>query len=343
MFILSLIGFNVRNFKRNNQTSILILVVNLYVNASIIYTYLTEMYNSGSLEDSTAVNKPLYQMLMKIYLPYMLPIFNALQMIYYFLLGPEILRQLDCYHLVYNRRNAKRCFYSLIVIYHIMFGVCFIKSTRRFLSNKITLSKYYSVYLLCMNKFLIWAIVAYYKYGTYQILFNIHQYLQNKLPMNMKEYEVNIPELIRQLAQNNKLLNQKISILILLFFILYGTFSVIVICLILIGRNIPELVLYISLIFVSFVLSVRFCTKINLMIDAICEHILRYQWELSSRSTRRKIVPTGNFPGKILFQISLYRDQFELKLFDCVTLDISFVIKFVAFIAVNVVIIIQTN
>lgn len=323
----------------------LILFVNVMLNLLVIYKLFT-MFNIEHYKEYSTFNKPLFKMMVQIYVPTILPVLCTIGIVHFFFIGPELIQLLDIYHHVYNNRKSKLIVLLLIICFNINFIVCFFPLIVSLISEpKIQLFDLYGYYVLSIHDFIFWSIIFYYKYGTYRTLTNLHQYLSEKLPIfNVDDYSKNIPELIERLAQNNRCLNKLLSICLLIFFVCNGAFYLITISLLLMQNIIYDFVINMILVFCCLLCCVHITKQADYSLREIGQLLSKYQWKLYIHSYgTHKLVPFGTKPGKVIFQYSIYREYFQLKLFDCLIFDQQFVLYFVIFIMTNVLIIIQTN
>ena len=325
----------------------LILVLNLILNCVISFNLINILFRLEDLKSTRAINKPLFRKIMKIYTTFISPVFSFSALIYFFVYGPTIFQLLDYYHKVYN--NLKLKFSQLIAF--ILFNVIMMFSTIKHDLEELhsikplELLMYLYIYnIFLIHDYLIWAIVAYYKYGTYRLLCDIHH---NLIHYSSTQFsEVDIFQTIQSLALHNHKLNQQISHLLLYFFCVNVTFTVIVFTVFLLEITDTynyDYVIYMIIIFICFIVAVHFSNKTDMMLNTLDSTIRRrYLWSITKKNLN-PFLRSGKHPVRCLFQISIYRKYFQLSLFDCITIDYNFVLCLIIFISSNILIIIQTN
>ena len=331
-----------------NHSTMLILSVNVLLNLIVVF------YLKGALDSINAMNvlsawrKPLFHKLTEIYMDFLLPAGIISFLILYFLYGSQIIQLLDYYHLVYNCVPMKIVSIFLVLIFHYIFISENIDSylNIEIWSNTIdAFMKLATLYIIIIPDYLTLIIVAYYKYGTYSIMKDIHRELIRNLP-KIQLYEIFIYKQVRLLAGQNRKLNQMISLFLFNFFLINCASFIItftVISLEMENAIFYGYFSYMAILFSGLIYSIHISMKINQTLKMICQLLLRYQWKINSQFGKYKLTPNSKCPGQVLYQMKLYRNDFDLNLFDCVKLDYEFLLNFVVFIISNVTIIIQTE
>ena len=316
-----------------------ILAIKIIMNTLTLISFMTTIYDVEDLQSSNAMIKPLFQLLIELYLTVMLLIGFIFTIIHYSIYGFQLFQLLDYYHSLYNQKCMKRIILSIIIAFHVTIIICHIQVPFNKFTIPKTLMTMYSIYVLSMYDYLVWAIVVYYKYGTYQMLDKLRQNIQNK---SMQISIQKIAKQIQILALQNQKLNNVISIIVLIFLILNGTYYTIVTTMFMsdIGdKSNYDYIFYMTMIFVCLLFCVHFPMKIDHLLQLI-NGILSEQYQ---KNIFHNPLKNDISPGKILFQISLYRKYFQLNLFDCIVINYNFILCYVLFILSYVVIIIQTN
>ena len=335
------LGFNVRSFDFRKRTSMLILSVNVMLIVTILSHFKVALSSFDITNQSNSFNRTLFPKLIRFYFIAFLPMWVILSMLYYFVHGPEILRLLDFFHFEYKKTSRKIISLCLVIIFHFVFILDY-KSYQLEIFNKKnileSLFKLYLGYILVIPDYLILAIVAYYKYGTLQLLKQIYQ---DQLRIYPNIQEAFVCQQILQLTQLNRQLNKLVSLLFLIFIIAFGTCILIVMCQSILEKNFFydfSYQVYISFLFTCFIYPIHFSTQIDKTLYNISQLLSKYHWKtFDCKNTAKCCV------GRYLFQASIYRNDLQLNLFENITFDYSFIVKFVVFIMCYVLIIIQTN
>ena len=337
----SCLGYNVRPLEFKNRTSMFILLVNIVLISIVTYNLKDTISSIDTLRGSSAFTKPLFKKLVELYFKYFLPIGSNFCMLYYAVYGPVIIQLLDFYHVQFNRRSAYVIYIVMVILFHIAYLFEFIQYKLIF----FTFEKYhefvfktYTGYITSVSDYLILAIATYYKYGTYQLLNSVYQGQFEIFPNINEDF---ICEQIRLVAKQNRKLNKLISILYFNFFIVLGLCYQIVVSLLSLEFS-PDFdlsfIFYMSLLFVCIVYPIHFSRQIEKTMYNISQLLSDYHW----RTFDCKKSTKGG-AGRYLFQASIYRNDLQLNLFDCITLNYSFIVKFIVFIMSYNMIIIQTN
>ena len=334
-------GFNVRSVDLKKRASMLILSVNVVLIVTVIFN-LTDTVSSFKIMNSTkSFNRTLFPKLIRFYYIFFLPMWIIFSMFYFFTYGPEILRLLDFFYVEYKKTSRKIICMVLVIIFHIVFILDYSEyQLEIFNKNRIleSLFKLYLGYILIAPDYLILAIVAYYKYGTLQLL---KQTYQDQLRIYPNIQEDFVCQQIRLLAQLNRKISKLTSVLFLIFIIALGTCFQIVVCQTILENNLFydfSFVIYITFQFACFIYTIHFSTQIDKTMYNISQLLSKYHWRTYNCKNSTK-----GCVGRYLFQASIYRNDLQLSLFDCITLDYSFIVKFVAFILCYIMIVIQTN
>ena len=290
------------------------------------------------MRKTNALKKPLFRKLVILYYHFILPKWIIYSLLFYLIYGPEIIELLDFYNMEYRQTSKKLICFVLTIVCHIIFLVDFLNYQLNFFKQNILnqLLKIYIMYIASLNDYLILAIVAYYKYGTLQLL---NQIYQDQLRIYPNIQETFVCQQIRLLAKHNRKLNHLISIEFWIFILAIGTCAQL-----LIGHTSLQLdleyefsfIIYMAFISVCFVCSIHFSMQIDQTLYNIREMLTENHWKTNSKKSKRDFC-------RYLFQVSLYRKDFQLNLFNCITIDYCFVMKFVLFIMSCNMIIIQTN
>ena len=336
---------NVRPIDLKNRTTMLILILNVTMNFALCISLLSSLYGMNDLKSTHAIDKPLFRKLIYFYTPVIIPVFTIWNLIYYNLYGPNIVRLLDYYHKVYNKTKLKRFVSATFVSFHSILFASYINHgwSELNLSNPLKKILFISdCMIFSLQDYLVWVIVAYYKYGTYLLLVDIHQNLTNT---STQINENRILKQIQTLALHNHKLNQMVSQLIIVFFVLIGIFLVIVSTNFLLDTSKThnyDYILFIGILLSSFIVAVHFSVKIDHTLNTI-NTVLQCKYNQSM--TNKQINPSIDFSQhkSCLFQIPLYRKYFHLNLFDCITIDYTFCLSFAIFVFSITLIIIQTN
>lgn len=152
-----------------------------------MYDIIKSMYNFNDLQGISVFNKPLFRIMVESYTPIIIPIISVFNLIQYFLYGPKIVQLLDHFHEVYNRRAPKILIFSLILIFQLILVACFTRdSFDLFVTPEVSFWSICAVYMVSLHDYLIWAIVVYYKYGTYAIINKQHHKIKSKI--SYKDY-----------------------------------------------------------------------------------------------------------------------------------------------------------
>lgn len=321
----------------------LIFAVNFALNGIICLRMVISPPKMNGLRTTIASSKPLFRKIMEFYPPIILPIMTIWFILFYFSYGPKIIKSLDYFHKVYNQNKKKQTLLTIWIVFNLYLLICFKKDTF-YLTDPLKLCwRLYSFNIYSLHDFLVWGIVVYYKYGTYRLLCDTHYDLINS---TCQIADREILKTIQVLAQQNDKMNRIISIPIIAFFVLNGTFQIILISVALldtIGNYNYDYTLYNWMLSICFVCSIHFSMKIDQMLTTIGNVLSdRSNWKIASQ-TESPPLALDQQPGKSLFQISLYQKYFQLKLFDCVTLDYNFILSYALFICSYVLIIIQTS
>ena len=334
----SFFGINVQHIDKWTARTMGILSIKIIISVMMWNCLRTTIYAAEDLESSNAMIKPLFRLLIEFY-SVSISIFYIIIIIHYFINGFQIIQLLDYYHSLYNEKVMKRKILFIITLFHAVVLIGFIQFPYDMFTIPKALMTIYSIYILSIYDYLVWSIVVYYKYGTYQMLDKLRQNIQNK---SMEISVQKTSKQIQSLALQNQKLNNIISIIVLIYLFLNGAYFTIVSAMFMSDMNNKknyDTVLYMSMIFAFLLFTVHFTMKIDHLLQLIngilSEH---YQKNILLNTLTNDINA-----GKILFQISLYRRHFNLNLFDCIVVNYNFILCYLLFLMSNVVIIIQTN
>ena len=301
------------------------------------------MSEINSMSKTPSMRKPLLTSLVNVYMPYVVPFGSSLNAFYYLLYGPTIIQLLDYYHVVYKSKNMMALFFLLAISQCVLSVWCF--QSTIFHSSRFDFLRLYSVYFMSAHDYLIWAILSYHKYGTYRLLVDLRDYLHKSMAnINNEEFNIVVLQKIRLLSKQNIKINRLMSLLIMNYLILNGTYCLLALSSSLLNSANIRYFLYISLSFISLAHSIYFCCVIDQTLTNINYLFSEYQWKFANRKHLLSVQQsTTNETGKLLFFISVYRKDFSLKIFDCFTMDFDFFKNLLLFIMLYSVIIIQTN
>ena len=322
----------------------LILLVNLILCSVNCYTLMSSLLKMNELKSTSAINKVLFRKLIELYAPKIVPLFLVCNITYINVFGSRIVHLLDYYHQVYNQRKVKIKISVVIFIYNVVIGFC--SMSHSLYPSKILNSIWYTYlyFILSLQDFMVWTVVAYYKYGTYQLLGQIYQNL-----INSKNDEIDAEDIIvriQTLAKHNRKLNQLVSLLIIIFFILTGTFIVIMITIFLLDVASVYSIDYIPytiFITVCFVCSVHITVKTDQLYNTISDILLTKYYLKAAQNSKTDLIESSKLYAKIFFRLSLYRKDFQLRIFDYIPLNYNFLLNFFLFIMSYILVIIQTN
>ena len=335
---------NLRRIDCKRRTSILILAWSTILNIILISKFIVSPYQMEAIISTTALKKPLFRKILNLYTRFIAPFFSICNVCSFFFKGPKIIEQLDYYHMVYNANKLKIFIYLIISSNYVLLFIIFTNDGTSTLSNPFAkIWETYVFYLFCSQDYLVWGIVAYYKYGTYHLLCDLHQNLISATSLISEDV---LYETIQTLAHHNQKLNNLVSIFVFYFFIVNGTFLIITVTVFLLDKErIFQLdyTMYLMLLFGSFAFAIHFSMKADQMCTTINSVTLkRFHWNTKNgfENVQSKNQKQSN---RILLQNCLYQKYFQLNLFDCATLDYNFILKFALFVCSYVLIIIQTN
>ena len=340
------IGMNVRPIDLKSRTAMLILAVNVILNCVLCVSMLSSLFQLSDLKSTHAIDKPLFRKLIYFYTPVTSPICTIWNTILYIFYGPNIFRLLDCYHKVYSKTKLKRIALAAFVSIHTILMISYINHGWNDLnsSNPLeTIVLLYDYIIFSLQDYLVWVIVAYYKYGTYLLLVDIHQNLTNT---STQINENRILKQIQTLALHNHKLNLMVSQLIIVFFVISGIFLVISVAGYVLDTSETynlDYVLFMGVLFICYIVAVHFSVKIDHALNTI-NTVLQCKYNQSM--TNKQNNPSSalkQHKSLCSLQISLYRKYFHLNLFDCIAIDYTFCLHFALFIFSNILIIIQTN
>ena len=335
------IGFNLRPLDSRSRTSVFILSVNIMLILIILFNLKDTVSNFNTTVKKISFKRTLFPKLIQLHYIIFLPVWIILSIFNYFVYGPEIMRLLDFFYVEYKKMSRKIIVIVLVIIFHIVFILDYVNYQLEVFNKKNILKslfKLYLGYIVIAPDYLILAIVAYYKYGTLQLL---KQTYQDQLRIYPNIQEAFVSQQIRLLAQLNRKLNKLISLLFLIFILVIGTSFQIAVCQSLLENKLfydVNFFIYMAYLFVCFIYTIHFSTQIDKIMYNISQLLSEYHWK--TYNCRKS---TKGCVGRYLFQASIYRNDFQLNLFDCITMDYNFLMKFVAFIMSYNMIIIQTN
>ena len=321
----------------------LFLSVNVLLIVTVSFNLKTTLSCFDTTKKSNSFKRTLFPKLIRLHYNIFLPMWINLSLFYYFVYGPEILGSLDFFYVEYKKTSRKIISLVLVVLFHIVFILDYVNYQLEMFNKKCILEslfKLYLGYILVIPDYLILAIVAYYKYGTLQLLKQIYQ---DQLRIYPNIQEAFVCQQIRLLAQLNRKLNKLTSLLFLIFILVIGTNYQIAVCQTTLENDVlydANFFIYLSFLFACFIYTIHFSIQIDKTMYNISQLFSKYHWKTLDCSSKSS---TKDGVGRYLFQASIYRNDLQLNLFDCITLDYSFIVKFVVFIMSYNLIIIQTN